>query len=154
MKGKYFPNCSVLEATMGKKPSFAWRSIQSLSGLIRKGLVWRVGNGAKIRIWEDKWLPTPTAYKVQSPLAILAPSAKVCELIERERKWWNISLLEQIFSPDEVKKILSIPLSSTNKEDILLWRGTMKGDFSVRSAYHLKKRDRRGEHFRVLNLLQ
>jgi hypothetical protein len=27
------------------------------------------------------------------PLAILAPSAKVCELIERETRWWNISLL-------------------------------------------------------------
>jgi hypothetical protein len=49
-------------------------------------------------------------------------------------------LLEQIFSPNEVKKILSIPLSSTKKEDILLWRGTVKGDFSVRSAYHLQKK--------------
>jgi hypothetical protein len=43
------------------------------------------------------------------------------------------------FSLEEVKKILSIPLSSTNKEDILLWRGTTKGDFSVHSAYHLQK---------------
>jgi hypothetical protein len=65
----------------------------------------------------------------------------VCELIERKTRWWNISLLEQIFffSLEEVKKILSIPLSSTNKEDILLWKGTTKGDFSVRNAYHLQK---------------
>jgi hypothetical protein len=139
MKGKYFPNCTVLEANLGRKPSFAWRSIHSSSGLIREGLVWRVGNGEKIRIWEDKWLPTPTTYKIQSPPAVLDPSAKVCELIERNTRWWNISLLEQIFSPDEVKKILSIPLSSTNKDDILLWRGTVKGEFSVRSAYHLQR---------------
>jgi hypothetical protein len=63
----------------------------------------------------------------------------VCELVDRETRWWNIGLLEQIFSPGEAMTILSIPLSSTNNEDILLWRGTTKGDFSVRSAYHLQK---------------
>jgi hypothetical protein len=38
-----------------------------------------------------------STYKVQSPSVVLAPSAKVCELIERKTRWWNISLLEQIF---------------------------------------------------------
>lgn len=78
-------------------------------------------------------------YKVQSPPVVLTPSTKVCEFIERDTKWWNISLQEHIFSVEEVKTILFIPLSSTNKEDILLWMGTSKGDFSVRRAYHLQK---------------
>jgi hypothetical protein len=50
MKAKYFPDCSVLEASLGKKPSFAWRSIHSSMDLLQEGLVWRVGNGKTIRI--------------------------------------------------------------------------------------------------------
>jgi hypothetical protein len=50
IKAKYFLNCLVLEAFLGKKPSFAWRSIHSSRDLLREGLVWRVGNGKTIRI--------------------------------------------------------------------------------------------------------
>jgi ribonuclease HI len=35
--------------------------------------------------------------------------------------------------------IQSIPLSSTNQEDIQIWRGAKNGLFSVRSAYHIHK---------------
>jgi hypothetical protein len=35
--------------------------------------------------------------------------------------------------------IMSIPISSTNQADFLIWRGTAKGMFSVKSAYHLEK---------------
>lgn len=139
MKAKYFPDCSILEAVSGKKPSFAWMSIQSACDLIREDIIWRVGNGETICIWHDKWLPNPSTYRVQSLPAVLASSATVSELIDRDTWWWNHSLLEQIFSPAEVKLILSIPISSSNQEDILLWRGTAKGDFSVRSTYHMQK---------------
>jgi hypothetical protein len=48
MKAKYFSDCSILEATKGKKPFFAWRSVQSICEIIRESLVWRVGNGTNI----------------------------------------------------------------------------------------------------------
>jgi hypothetical protein len=35
MKAKYYPNCLVLEAKLGNKPSFAWRSMHSSGGLIK-----------------------------------------------------------------------------------------------------------------------
>lgn len=35
--------------------------------------------------------------------------------------------------------ILPIPISQTNKEDMLIWRGTARGIFSVKSAYHIQK---------------
>lgn len=77
MKAKFFPDCSVLEAFLGKKPSFAWRSIQSSSDLVREGLVWRVGNGKNIRIWKDRWINSPTTYRVQSAPRILADTSTV-----------------------------------------------------------------------------
>ena len=39
MKAKYYPDCSVLEAPLGKKPSFAWRSIQGTCNVVREGLI-------------------------------------------------------------------------------------------------------------------
>lgn len=35
--------------------------------------------------------------------------------------------------------IKSIPLSSTNQADMMIWRGMSNGLFSVKSAYHLAK---------------
>ena len=140
MKAKYYPDCLVLEASLGKKkPSFAWQSIQNSLDLVREGLLWRIGNGQSVRIWGDRWLPTPTTFKVQSPPQILDPAATVSTLIDGELKWWNKALVEQIFSAEESAIIQSIPISQTNKEDRLYWRGTTRGTFSVRSAYYIQK---------------
>jgi hypothetical protein len=42
MKAKYFPNCLILDASQGRNPSFAWRSIQKSCELLMEGLIWRV----------------------------------------------------------------------------------------------------------------
>jgi hypothetical protein len=53
IKAKYYPDCSTLDAPLGKKHSFAW-SIQGTCSLVREGLIWKVGNGEKFHIWKDK----------------------------------------------------------------------------------------------------
>jgi hypothetical protein len=97
MKAKYFSGSSILEAKLGTRPSFAWRSIISSCDLLREGLVWRVGNGEKIRIWKDKWVPSPSTFSVHSPPTFLDPNEKVSKLIDMQSKWWNVPLLESIF---------------------------------------------------------
>jgi ribonuclease HI len=44
-----------------------------------------------------------------------------------------------MFSQEEANLILSFPLSGTRQDDVLVWRGTAKGVFSVRSAYYMQK---------------
>ena len=39
-KARYFPNCSIMEATLGNNPSFLWWSILSGREVILKGLSW------------------------------------------------------------------------------------------------------------------
>jgi hypothetical protein len=97
MKAKYHPYCSILEAARGRNPSFAWRSTQCSGDLIWEGLLWRVGNGEKIRIWQDKWLPLPSTYMVYSPLVLLHPTAMVNELIDMDTKWCHKDLIENLF---------------------------------------------------------
>jgi ribonuclease HI len=139
MKAKYFPDCSILDARQGNKPSFIWRSIHNACHLVREGLIWRVGNGDTIRIWQDKWIPQKSTCMIQSPPVILEPTATVKELMMEGAHEWNQILVNQIFSPDVAKIIFAIPLGGNAHEDTQIWRGTAKGTFSVRSAYHLQK---------------
>jgi hypothetical protein len=128
-----------LEAEIGRRSTFAWQSIHGSCDVLKEGLIWRVGNGRSVWIWKDRWVPNPSTFKIFSPPRVLDPDAKVCELVDTNSKWWNFPLLESLFSSDEVEKIKEIPLSFTNQEDMLIWRGTKNGVFSVKSAYHMLK---------------
>jgi hypothetical protein len=103
MKAKYYSGCLVLEANIWKRPSFAWRSISRSCDLLREGLIWRMGNGRKISIWTDRWLPNPSTYNPISSPRILDLNATVDTLIDTYPKWWNIPLLEAVFSREEVR---------------------------------------------------
>lgn len=85
------------------------------------------------------------------PPMLLNPDATVSELIDVDTKWWSSPLLETLFSKDEIEKVRTIPLSCTNQEDILIWRGTKNEIFSVKSAYHLLKEMRNSEMASTLN---
>jgi hypothetical protein len=56
LKENYFPEKSFLEASLGSRPSYAWRSIWKAKPLLQEGLIWKVGDGSKIKIWGDRWI--------------------------------------------------------------------------------------------------
>jgi hypothetical protein len=59
--------------------------------------MWRVGNGHRIKLWNDKWIPA-TPHKILDPVRMLPRDARVANIINREANWWDIPLIEQIFS--------------------------------------------------------
>ena len=117
MKGKYYPRSSILEATCGNCPSFAWRSIQGSCDILKKGLIWRIGNGNNIKIWGEKWLPKPTTYTVQSPPNTLNRELLVCDLIDPDSRWLNPIILQENFTPEERHLIQSISIGSAHQQD-------------------------------------
>jgi hypothetical protein len=84
LKKKYYSNNSFLESNLGRQPSYAWRSICNAKSLLKEGLVWRVGDGASINIWTDRWLPTLRYHKVQTPMRVLPAKARVSALLDME----------------------------------------------------------------------
>jgi len=134
---KYFPNSSFLEAQLGSKPSFAWRSLFNARELLSKGLLWRVGDGRSIKVWDEKWLPTPSTYSIRSIPRSLDENSMVADLIDQYTKRWNVELLHAEFTEEEAQTILGIPLNPLLPKDKLIWRGKMTGDFSMRSALYL-----------------
>jgi hypothetical protein len=108
---KYYRGKGFLEANLGTRPSFAWRSIWSAKNLVEDGIIWRVGNGNRIRVWKDRWLPSYHSNKVQAPINLLHEDATVSELINPEINWWNIPVVEQIFPQEVADQICGIAIS-------------------------------------------
>ena len=110
-RAEYFPTCDFVHASLGKKPSYVWRSIMAAQRIVQKGLCWRVGNGRQIRVWEDSWVPTSSTHKVITPRGMLPLDSRVCDFIDVEKRCWDSDLLNQVFLPFEAEEIAGIPLS-------------------------------------------
>ena len=53
LKAKYFPLDSIWRTKVGYNPSFAWRSIWSVTHILEAGSRCSIGNGRNIRFWKD-----------------------------------------------------------------------------------------------------
>lgn len=145
MREKYFPAGDFLHAQLGRRLSYAWRSIFNARGVLEEGLIWRVENGETIRIWEDKWLSSSFSNRVMSHVHVLEPNARVCALIDPVSCWWNFTLIHSIFEPSEADRICCMALSPLRHPDKLIWKGSNDGIFSVKSAYNLELNRRKME---------
>ncbi|XP_041000305.1 uncharacterized mitochondrial protein AtMg00310-like [Juglans microcarpa x Juglans regia] len=145
-KEKYYKQSQFIEAKLGYKPSFMWRSLLDAQDLIKIGMVWSVGNGRRISIWNDKWLPNSVNFQVRSPVSILAADAKVSSLIFEDFHYWNGRLICEIFSREDAAQIYSLPLSRYVEDDKSFWGFTKDERFSVRSAYHLGTDMEKADH--------
>ena len=123
-KEKYYPHASFQTSALGKRPSYAWRSIYA---------------SKSIKIWEDRWIPSPSTYSIQSPVTILEHDAKVCSLIDDDTRWWNKPLIYSIFNNEEADIICSMPICPLQQHDRMVWASSAKGNFSVKSTHHFAK---------------
>ncbi|KAF5462601.1 hypothetical protein F2P56_018591 [Juglans regia] len=99
-RSKYFRETNILDAKLGASPSLIWRSVWLATYLLKEGLRWRVGNGKKINVWGQKWLPKPTTYCVQSFGISLSKEAKVSDLMIEELNIWNDELIKENFDKE------------------------------------------------------
>lgn len=133
LKAKYFPDCDVLQATSKRGMSYTWRSILRGIDLLKEGIIWRVGNGENIRIWQDPWLPRGSTRR---PMTTRGQSllTKVQDLIDPVYGEWDEDLVLDMFYEQDARIVLSLPVH-TEMDDIVAWHYDQKGMFSVKSAY-------------------
>ena len=108
---------SVLSAKPKRGMSYTWRSILSGFELLKKGVVWRVGDGSSIKIWEDPWLPKEHTRRPFMPRRNCLLT-RVDELIDPTVGTWDEALIRDLFWEDDAKMILCIPVHD-GMEDII-----------------------------------
>ncbi|XP_057250760.1 uncharacterized protein LOC130591453 [Beta vulgaris subsp. vulgaris] len=144
LKAKYYPHSSFMDAELGSNPSYTWRGIWEARWVLRRGVRWRVGDGEKIRVWHDEWIPGTQSRKIISPRGNSNPNTMVGDLIHPIYKNWNRSLLSQLFLPFEVERVMSIPISSRLPEDVMCWDLEKDGVYSEvwrLSDFDIRERD-------------
>ena len=134
-KAKYFPNCTIMEATNPNSASYAWKSIIKGREVIQRGAVWRIGDGCSVSIWGSRWLPAKHSPKIISPCTGALADARVSALLDVENRAWKEDVLEENLLSFEVEMIKKIPLSHTDQTDTLTWPFTPTGEYTVKSGY-------------------
>lgn len=130
-----------MNLVLGQNPSYAWPSIWKAKSILAEGLVWQVGDGRSIKIWEDRWVQPNLGYKLQRPHDGVNSEDRVSSVIDQESRWWNVPKLQEIFSEVEVQTICKIPICPGGQPNQLVWEGTKNGAYTVSSRYHMKREE-------------
>jgi hypothetical protein len=108
LKAKYYANSEVLEAKPNARMSYCLRSILRGLELIKKGMIWCVGDGDNLNIWKDPWIPRDFSKKPITPRGATLIT-RVFELIDPVVGGWDYELVKEIFWPEHAKLILALP---------------------------------------------
>lgn len=137
-KARHFPNGSFLNATLGTRRSATWRSIWMARTYLERGLRYRVGNGNRISIWADPWIPEDGNFKVITPRPFHSgfPYA-VSDFIDPISRSWNFELLSTHLWEVDRQRVLSISIGGETAQDRLIWHYSKTGSFTVKSCYHM-----------------
>ena len=136
MKAKYLKNSCLLEYKRKSTDSPVWKSLLNCRDLLRRGIVWKIGNGDKVSFWFDNWLGNHNLVEMLNMSAANVPSleAKVSDFILQNRNW-NIGKLTQILNDQAIiKKVQGITIPNHDIEDTFCWGLNGSGNFSTKSA--------------------
>lgn len=138
-KARYFQNGSFFSATVGRNPSYVWRSILEAQSMLIRGSGCRVGKGDTVLVLNEPWLPdTGDPYVHTSSEAL--HNVKVSSLRDLYENQWDIDLIRDLFEARDANLILSIPVNVEDK-DTWYWKYEKMGNYSVKSAYNFIRLD-------------
>ncbi|KAK4394177.1 hypothetical protein Sango_1888500 [Sesamum angolense] len=82
-----FSTADFFTSPIVSNPSFTWRSIVAARPMVMCGLRWEVGDGVRIRVLGDPWLPHPSTFRIISNPKSLSPTTSVLALLDDGRNW-------------------------------------------------------------------
>lgn len=127
----------ILEAADSPHNSYAWKSILATQPILKRGSCWRVGDGSSISPLRDKWIPNHPSNKVFFPPNEDHWEWRVSDLIDPNTRCWDREYVLLNFQKEDAEAILRIPLSRRHIKDAVMWLHTQKGNYTVKSGYHV-----------------
>lgn len=136
LTAKYYPTGNLLDMAPAGAASQTWRAIEHGLELLKKGVIWRVGDGRSIIVWRDNWIPKPYGLKPVGSMR-LCRLRRVEHLIDWGSRSWDEAMVRRYFYLCDAMEILKIKISANESGDLLAWNYEKSGLFSVHSAYRL-----------------
>ena len=84
LKAIYYPSSDILLAGLGTKPSYTWRSLYGVKGVIEKGSRWIVGDSNSLNVWTTRWLLRFVSFRANKGAQDLDPEMLVANFIDKE----------------------------------------------------------------------
>lgn len=127
-KAKYFKNSTILDATLGHRPSHAWKSIYEGDQFLKQGIRWRLGDGNTIKVWKDNRIGNPP--RTARPRASIANDQLVVLGLLQHQKSWDTTNISEVIHMEDVpflfdpsinqqKKIVRITKSKKEKNGFI-----------------------------------
>ena len=136
LRSKYKVGFNWLNEGSAQSASYAWRGLESVKDLLLRGACRKVEFGNEILVWEDPWVPDLPNFKPQPRKDLeVRQSMVVSQLMNKDKSWWDVGLLKNLFKEDTVQAILNIPRWQIHKFDSWVWVKTPSGELSVKSAF-------------------
>lgn len=156
-KSRYFAKSDPLSASLGSRPSYAWRSIHAAQSLIKQGARVTIGNGKETNLWQEQWLSRKPARhavcmrrEVNASVRGISSDMKVCELMIQGTREWDIQRIQELFPEEESRLIQKVRVMSSESEDNYCWDYTKTGHYTVKSGYWVQQNVIQGDQSEVL----
>ena len=139
LRHRYFSRSEFLNCGVGSRPSYAWRSIIHGRDLLKVGMLNKVGDGRNTKVWLNNWLmdvfPRPPHYRQD---AVIDLTMTVNELLDQHSNSWNVNLVRQLFSDEDIDLVLNTKILPS-RTDSIVWGLSKSGSYDTKSGYLLSK---------------
>ena len=119
LKAKYYHSGQLLNTVFPSSGSEVWKGVLHGLELVKKGVIWRVGNGTMIRTWRDPWIPRPQSFRPITPKRNCRFNW-VSDFLD-DNGAWRFDRLREFFWEMDVEHILKIRPSPPQRDDFLSW---------------------------------
>ena len=157
LESKYGGCRSLDEASRDTNDSIWWRDLKMAlhhpqqENAFHNGMVWRVGCGDRIKLWEDRWIDGEATLLAKYPRLYLN-SCQQNQLIQqmgahKDTGWeWDFKWRRHLFDSEltMAASFLNDVVGSQiqpNRRDDWAWKPDPSGQYSAKSAYDVLKGD-------------
>ena len=99
----------MLDTVFTSDGSPVWHGIEYGLELLKKGVVWRLGNGKSIQILRDNWIPRQSGLSIQS-MKTRSRLRWVNQLLLPHSNDWNKQIIDKLFYNFDSEEIYKIKL--------------------------------------------
>lgn len=136
MKGLYFLRGDLMSAKKGARSSWVWASILTRRDVLQKYGIWKVGNGKKIKVFHDAWVPGIQGHSLrETGEEDEQENIYLEKLITPTDRRWELNQISLTTKDEEIKSIKCIYLSKQTRDDRLVLLSTVNGIATHKIVY-------------------